>query len=153
MRNNARYKMNPPLRDEEDRLALIEGLQDGTIDMIATDHAPHSAEEKASGIRKAPMGVVGIETAFPLLYTYLVRTGKLTLQQLVKRMAVTPRQRFNIPFEGYCVWNLQKRTEVNTDEFLSKGRSTPFDGWPMYGQCIRTIANGEVVWDLETMGK
>ncbi len=154
MRNHARFKMNPPLRDEEDRLALIKGLQDGTIDMIATDHAPHGAEEKAAGLRKAPMGVVGIETAFPLLYTYLVRPGKLTLQQLVKRMSITPRKRFNIPFgECYCVWNLQKRTEVNTDEFLSKGRSTPFDGWPMYGQCVRTVVDGKVVWDLETMGK
>lgn len=154
MQEHARFKMNPPLRNEDDRLALIEGLQDGTIDMIATDHAPHGAEEKASGLLKSPMGVVGIETAFPLLYTYLVRTGKITLQKLVNLMAVAPRKRFNIPAgDSYCVWNLQQRVTVNPDEFMSKGRSTPFEGWPMYGKCIRTVCDGKVVWDSETMSK
>ena len=125
----------------------MEGILDGTIDMIATDHAPHSAEEKARGLEKSAMGVVGIETAFPLLYTYLVKTGKITLERLVELMAINPRKRFGLAAaEDYCIWDLNKEYIIDPKDFLSKGRATPFAGWKVFGENQMTIAGGKIVW-------
>ena len=147
MEEDGRFKMNPPLRSEEDRKAILEGILDGTIDMIATDHAPHSAEEKAKGLEKSAMGVVGIETAFPLLYTHLVKTGLLTLERLIELMAVNPRKRFNIPMtEDFSVWDLSKEYTIDPEDFLSKGRATPFAGWKVSGENLMTIVGGKIVW-------
>ena len=152
MQEDARFKMNPPLRGEEDREALLEGLLDGTIDMIATDHAPHSAEEKARGLVSAPMGVSGIEIAFPLLYTYLVRPGIITLAKLVECMSLAPRRRFGIEGEGdRAIFNLSQLMTVNPDNFLSMGKSTPFLGWEIYGNCILTQVGGKTVWQDSTI--
>ena len=147
LQEDGRFKMNPPLRSEADRKAILEGILDGTIDMIATDHAPHSAEEKAKGLEKSAMGVVGIETAFPLLYTHLVKTGLLTLERLIELMAVNPRKRFNIPMtEDFSVWDLSKEYTIDPAEFLSKGRATPFAGWKVSGENLMTIVGGKIVW-------
>ena len=147
LQEDGRFKMNPPLRSEEDRKAILEGILDGTIDMIATDHAPHSAEEKARGLEKSAMGVVGIETAFPLLYTHLVKPGLLSLERLVELMAVNPRKRFNIPMtEDFSVWDLSKEYTIDPEEFLSKGRATPFAGWNVFGENLMTIVGGKIVW-------
>ena len=144
---DGRFKMNPPLRGREDKEALIEGLLDGTIDMIATDHAPHSAEEKAGGLKDSRMGVVGIETAFPVLYTHLVRTGILPLERLVALMADNPRRRFDIPVtKDVCVFDLSSRYTIRPEEFLSMGRSTPFEGQTVYGENLLTIYGGKAVW-------
>ena len=144
---DGRFKMNPPLRSEEDREALLEGLTDGTIDMIATDHAPHSAEEKAGGLEKSRMGVVGLETAFPVLYTRLVRTGLLPLETLIDRMAIAPRKRFGLPMtEDFCVYDLNRSYEIDPDTFQSMGRSTPFAGMTVYGENLMTVWGGNVVW-------
>ena len=142
------YKMNPPLRSKEDRLALIEGIKDGTIDMIATDHAPHSAEEKSRGLSGSAFGIVGIETAFPLLYTGLVEKGIISLEKLVELMAVNPRKRFGIPFEGYTVWKLGEKVTVDPCEFLSKGKSTPFSGQTVDAFCVRTVYGGKAAYEL-----
>ena len=147
LREEGRFKMNPPIRSEADRVALVEGLVDGTIDMIATDHAPHSAEEKAKGLKDSLMGVVGLETAFPVLYTQLVRKGILSLEQLIDRMSVNPRKRFQLPSHGsFCVWDLNAEYTINPEQFLSKGRATPFDGMSVYGRCILTVHGGKPVW-------
>ena len=147
LQEDGRFKMNPPLRSEADRRAILEGILDGTIDMIATDHAPHSAEEKARGLEKSAMGVVGIETAFPLLYTYLVKPGLLTLERLVELMAVNPRKRFNIPeTPDFSVWDLSKEYTIDPEDFLSKGRATPFAGWNVTGENLLTIVGGKIVW-------
>ena len=147
LQEDGRFKMNPPLRSEEDRKAILEGILDGTIDMIATDHAPHSAEEKAKGLEKSAMGVVGIETAFPLLYTYLVKPGLLSLERLVELMAVNPRKRFNIPeTPDFSVWDLSKEYTIDPADFLSKGRATPFTGWKVQGENLMTIVGGKIVW-------
>ena len=147
LQEDGRFKMNPPLRSEADRKAILEGILDGTIDMIATDHAPHSAEEKAKGLEKSAMGVVGIETAFPLLYTYLVKPGLLTLERLVELLAVNPRKRFNIPMtEDFSVWDLSKEYTIDPSDFLSKGRATPFAGWTVSGENLMTIVGGKIVW-------
>ena len=138
--------MNPPIRSREDRDALIEGICDGTIDMIATDHAPHSAQEKAGGLTGSLMGVVGLETAFPVLYTRLVRTGVMSLERLVELMSVSPRRRFNIPQSGVCVWDLSEKYKIDPEEFLSMGRATPFEGGEVFGRCIMTIYGGKAVW-------
>ena len=140
LQEDARFKMNPPLRSEADKLALIEGILDGTIDMIATDHAPHSAEEKGAGLEKSMMGVVGLETAFPVMYTYLVKTGILTLEKICELMSVAPRARFNLPeTDGeFSLWNLDEEYEVNPEEFKTMGRSTPFKGVRLYGKHIAT---------------
>ena len=151
---DARFKMNPPLGNKEDRLALIEGVIDGTIDMIATDHAPHSAEEKGKGLEKSLMGIVGIETAFALMYTYFVKTGILSLEKLVEVMCINPRKRFNLSKgvikEGvkadFTVFDLEESYVINSDEFLSMGKSTPFEGKPVLGRCKMTVCNGEIVW-------
>ena len=139
LREEGRFKMNPPLRGREDREALLEGLCDGTIDMIATDHAPHSAEEKSRGLEKSAFGIVGLETAFPLMYTYLVRQGVISLERLVDLMAVNPRQRFGLPFEGVAVWDLNRETTVEPATFASMGRATPFAGWKVWGEWVETM--------------
>ena len=147
LQEDGRFKMNPPLRSEDDRKAILEGILDGTIDMIATDHAPHSAEEKSKGLEKSAMGVVGIETAFPLLYTHLVKTGLMTLERLIELMAVNPRKRFNIPETGdFSVWDLSKEYTIDPEDFLSKGRATPFAGWNVFGENLMTIVGGKIVW-------
>lgn len=145
LQEDGRFKMNPPLRSLEDRQALIEGIQDGTIDMIATDHAPHSAEEKAKGLSGSAFGVVGLEIAFPVLYTKLVKENVISLEKLIELLAVNPRERFGIPFgEDYTVWNLNETFTVDPSEFLSKGRATPFAGTELYGRCYLTVSGGRV---------
>ena len=147
LQEDGRFKMNPPLRGKEDRLALIEGIQDGTIDMIATDHAPHSDEEKGRGLSGSAFGIVGIETAFSVLYTHLVRNGIISLERLIDLMAINPRKRFGIPCDGdYTVWDLNRTVTVDPNEFLSMGKSTPFAGWELFGECICTVHNGNVVY-------
>ena len=147
LQEEGRFKMNPPLRGKEDREALIRGIQDGTIDMIATDHAPHSAEEKAKGLEGSAFGIVGIETAFPVLYTHLVLKGIITLEKLIELLAVNPRERFGIPTgNDYTVWDLSKEDIVDPDKFLSKGKATPFTGWKLTGRCVLTVCDGKVVY-------
>ena len=147
LQEDGRFKMNPPLRSKKDRDAILEGILDGTIDMIAIDHAPHSAEEKARGLEKSAMGVVGIETAFPLLYTYLVKPGKITLERLVVLMSTNPRKRFGLPqSHDVCVWDLSKEYTIDPESFLSKGRATPFAGWKVFGENQMTIVGGKIVW-------
>ena len=147
LQEDGRFKMNPPLRSREDQEALIEGIQDGTIDMIATDHAPHSKEEKARGLKDSAFGVVGLECAFPLLYTYLVRKEIITLDKLIDLMAVNPRKRFQIPLgDSYTVWDLNESYEIDPDEFLSKGKATPFEGWKVSGRNYLTVCNGKTVY-------
>lgn len=146
LKEDGRYKMNPPLRSKADRLALIEGLQDGTIDMIATDHAPHSKEEKSRGLSGSAFGIVGLETAFSVLYTGLVTKGIISLEKLIDLIAVNPRERFDIPYNGYTVWNLNRKIRIDSTEFLSKGRATPFDGEQVLGQNILTVCNGKIVY-------
>ena len=147
LQEDGRFKMNPPLRSKEDRLALIEGIQDGTIDMIATDHAPHSADEKSKGLEKSAFGVVGLETAFPILYTYLVRKNVITLEKLVELLAVNPRKRFGIPMGlDFSIWDLNKSYCVDPAEFRSQGKATPFAGWQVQGRCMATVCGGRLVW-------
>ena len=143
------WKMNPPLRSKEDHDALIEGIKDGTIDVIATDHAPHSEEEKSRGLEKSAFGIVGIETAFPLLYTYLVKTGVITMERLMELLVYKPRERFNIPLgeEDYSIWDLEAETVINPKDFLSKGKATPFAGWKVNGICRKTVMNGITVYE------
>ena len=149
LQEDGRFKMNPPIRSEEDRLALIEGIKDGTIDMIATDHAPHSAEEKAKGLAGSTMGVVGIETAFATAYTGLVKTGIITLEKLVQLLSDNPRKRFGLPVNGYTVWDLNEEYEVEPEEFLSKGRATPFAGEKVFGRCLLTVCGDKIVYNKE----
>lgn len=143
------WKMNPPLRSEEDRLALIEGIKDGTIDIIATDHAPHSLEEKSRGLEKSPFGITGIELAFPLLYTGLVKKGIITLDKLIDLLVVNPREIFGIPYDGFSIWNLDEEFEVKEETFLSKGKSTPFIGAKLYGVNYLTVCNNHIVYEKE----
>ena len=147
LEEEGRFKMNPPIRSKEDRDALIAGILDGTIDMIATDHAPHSAEEKARGLEKSAFGVVGIETAFPVLYTYLVKPGILTMDRLVELLCINPRKRFNIPLgTDYTVWDLEAEYAIDPSEFVSMGKATPFTGWKVNGKCMATICDGKVIY-------
>ena len=148
LEEDGRFRMNPPIREKADREALIAGLMDGTIDMIATDHAPHSAEEKSRGLPGSAFGIVGLECAFPTLYTGLVLPGILRLRQLIDRMAIAPRRRFGIPTDegDYCVWNLEAEYVIRPEEFLSMGRSTPFAGHRVYGRCLKTVHHGETVY-------
>ncbi|MBQ8163838.1 MAG: dihydroorotase [Clostridia bacterium] len=145
VKNDGRYRMNPPLRREEDRIALIEGICDGTIDMIATDHAPHSAEEKSKGL-KSLNGIVGLETAFPILYTRLVKEGVISLEKLINLMAVSPYQRFGLEVNGYTVYNLNNQYIIDPSKFYSKGRSTPFDGEKVFGKTVATVCDGRLVY-------
>lgn len=147
IKEDGRFKMNPPIRSESDRLALVEGICDGTIDMIATDHAPHSAEEKSRGLEKSLMGVVGLETAFPILYTHLVKGGAVSLEKLVELLAINPRKRFSLPqTNDFSVWDLNEKYTVDPSEFLSQGKSTPFEGAEVFGRCILTIANNKIIY-------
>lgn len=148
LREEGRFKMNPPLRTSADREALLEGLLDGTIDMIATDHAPHSAEEKSRGLSGSLFGVTGLETAFPVLYTGLVRSGILSLDALTEKMSIAPRRRFGIPLteEDYAVFEVKTPFEIDPWRFLSKGKSTPFAGRRVYGRCMATVTEGKTVW-------
>lgn len=147
LQEDGRFKMNPPLRSAEDRAALIEGIKDGTIDMIATDHAPHSAEEKSKGLEKSAFGIVGIETALPVLYTKLVKNGVISLEKLVDLLCINPRKRFNIPLgDDITVWDLNEEFTVDPNEFLSKGKSTPFEGEKLFGRCVLTVCNGKAVY-------
>ena len=139
LREEGRFKMNPPLRSPDDREALLQGLCDGTIDMIATDHAPHSAREKSRGLRDSAFGIVGLETAFPLLYTHLVKENIISLETLTDLMAVNPRRRFGIPFEGGCVWDLEDSYPIDPSTFASMGRATPFEGWTVWGRWMGTV--------------
>ena len=140
--------MNPPVRSESDRRALIDGIKDGTVDMIATDHAPHSAEEKSKGLKGSAFGITGLETAFPVMYTKLVKTGEISLETLIKLMCVNPRERFGLPKsrDDFAIFDLKTPFRINSREFLSKGKSTPFDGEEVYGKCILTVCGGKVVW-------
>ena len=147
LQDEGRFRMNPPIRSEEDRQALIRGIQDGTIDMIATDHAPHSAEEKSKGLSGSSFGIVGIETAFAAMYTHMVLPGIITLEKLIELLTVNPRNRFGIPCgESYTVWNLEKEVKVDPNEFLSMGKATPFEGWVLKGECVLTVCDGKVVY-------
>ncbi len=141
------YKMNPPLRDKKDKEALIEGIIDGTIDMIATDHAPHSLDEKSKGLEKSLFGIVGLETAFPIMYTHFVKTNVISLEKLINLMALNPRQRFNIPLgNDFSIWDLEKSYKINSSEFKSMGRATPFNDMTVFGKCLKTINGGKIVW-------
>ena len=147
LQEDGRFKMNPPLRSREDRLALIEGLVDGTIDMIATDHAPHSAEEKSKGLENSAFGVVGLETAFPLLYTYLVKPGVIGLDLLLEKLVTNPRRRFGIPLgNDFSLWDLEWSGKVDPADFLSKGKATPFQGREIFGKCVLTVCGGKIVY-------
>lgn len=143
--------MNPPIRDKADRRALIEGILDGTIDMIATDHAPHSAEEKSRGLEKSAFGIVGLETAFPVLYTGLVKTGIISLEKLVELLSIRPRERFQIPLgNDFCLWDLESSYIIDPARFASMGRATPFAGMSVQGRCVLTVYQGKIVYkDIE----
>ena len=150
LQEDGRFKMNPPLRSAADREALIEGIADGTIDCIATDHAPHSAEEKSKGLEHSTFGVVGLETAFPAVYTHLVMPGIITLEQAVRCLTVNPRRRFGIETgDSFTVWELTECRTVDPDEFHSLGRATPYTGQRLYGRCIGTVADGRIVYKPE----
>ena len=147
LQEHGRFKMNPPLRAEADRQALLEGILDGTVDMIATDHAPHSDEEKARGLKGSSFGVVGIETAFPVIYTKLVRTGILSLEKAIELLATNARDRFGIPAgNDITVWDLGVRETVDPAKFLSKGKATPFEGDELYGRCMLTMCGDKTVY-------
>ncbi|HJJ31795.1 MAG TPA: dihydroorotase [Methanocorpusculum sp.] len=146
LEEDGRFKMNPPLRSKEDKAALLAGLKDGTIDMIATDHAPHSEKEKSLGLEKSPFGITGLETAFPVLYTGLVKTGIITLEKLIGLVSVNPRARFSIPDNGYSVWNLNESYRITPSDFLSMGKSTPFDGADVFGRNYLTVCSSKAVY-------
>lgn len=153
LQEDGKFKMNPPIRSESDRLALIDGILDGTVDMIATDHAPHSKEEKSKGLENSLMGVVGLETSFSAVYTNLVKTNIITLEKQIELMNINPRKRFDIGTEikegqpaDLTVFNLNEEYTVNPEEFLSKGRATPFEGMNLFGKCKLTMVNGRIIW-------
>ncbi len=152
LREDGRFKMNPPLRSRADREALLQGIADGTIDMIATDHAPHSAEEKARGLESSAFGIVGIETAFPVLYTALVRTGFITMERLMELLVFNARERFRIPLRknDYTVWDLDREFTVDPADFLSMGRATPFEGRRLRGVCLLTVRDGKIVYAVNS---
>ncbi len=153
LQEDGRFKMNPPIRSLADQDALHRGIIDGTIDMIATDHAPHSLEEKSMGLAGSAMGIVGLETAFPILYTKLVRTGILSLERLIELMAIAPRNRFGLPSAeeagDYAIWDLAQYYEIDPEKFLSKGRATPFAGEHVYGKCVLNVLGGKMVWGTD----
>lgn len=156
LQEDGRFKMNPPIRSEADRQALIAGILDGTVDMIATDHAPHSAEEKSRGLAKSMMGVVGLETAFPVLYTELVKKGILTLNKLIDLMHTNPRNRFGVGTAlevgqpaSLTVYDLEKEYTIDPETFLTMGRATPFAGKKVCGSCKMTIYKGNIVWQVK----
>ena len=154
IKEEGRFKMNPPIRSAADRDALVAGLQDGTIDVVATDHAPHTAEEKSRGLERSAMGVVGLETSFAVIYTKLVRQGIISLEKAVDVMAEAPRKIFNLG-GGLCegeaaditVFDLEKEFTVDPSTFLTKGRSTPFEGWHLQGECCLTLVDGRIAYE------
>ena len=150
LEEDGRFKMNPPLRSAEDKAALVEGILDGTIDMIATDHAPHSKDDKSKGLMGSAFGIVGIETAFPAMYTYFVKTGMISIEKLEELLAVAPRKRFGLPLSeaGFSVWSLDEEFEVNPDEFISLGRATPFTGMKLFGRNLLTHHRGKAVYTV-----
>ncbi|SDJ73686.1 dihydroorotase [Sediminibacillus albus] len=158
---DANYKMNPPLRSQQDQQALLEGLLDGTIDFIATDHAPHTEQEKALGLLKAPFGIVGLETAFALLYTNLVKTNKVTLKQLIDWLTVKPAKVFHLPYgkleaggnADLVVLDLEKQWSIDKRQFFSKGKNTPFQGWKVVGKPVATIASGKIIYEEDSHAK
>lgn len=154
IKEEGRFKMNPPIRSEEDRLALIEGIKDGTIDLIITDHAPHSAEEKSKGLAGSAMGVVGLETCFPVLYTNLVKTGVITLEKLIELMNLNAKKVFGLGSElkveepaDMTVYDLNEEYDIDSSTFVSMGKATPFDGNHVFGKCKMTICDGNIVWN------
>lgn len=159
LQEEGRFKMNPPLRSEEDRMALIFGICDGTVDMIATDHAPHTAEEKSKGLKDSAMGIVGLETAFAVVYTDLVRNGEISLRKQIELMSEAPRRRFRLGGalkEGesadIAIWDIDTPYRIDPDEFLSKGKATPFAGKTVYGKCLMTLYKGVPVWSAQCEG-
>ena len=153
LKEDGGYKMNPPIRGKDDQKALIDAIKDGTVDMIATDHAPHSPEEKSKGL-KSLNGIVGIETAFPVMYTHFVKTGEITLERLIDLMSANPAKRFGIESEikvgakaNFTVFNLDDEYEINPDDFLSKGKSMPFGGMKVYGKCLLTVSKGRIAYE------
>ncbi len=150
LQEDGRFKMNPPLRAREDREALLAGIADGTVDMIATDHAPHSAEEKSRGLAGSAFGIVGLETAFPLLYTELVCKGLISMEKLIDLLVYAPRRRFGIPLgESFSVWDLNTAFTVDPNEFLSKGRATPLTGMRLFGRNLLTVCDGRIVYQQQ----
>lgn len=150
LREEGRFKMNPPLRSADDRAALIEGLKDGTIDMIATDHAPHSAEEKSRGLEGSAMGIVGLETSFPVLYTQLVRQGTVSLEKLIDLMSTAPRKRFRLGDapDDRVVIDLETPFRIDSSAFKSMGHSSPFDGMTVYGRVLQTVHKGKIIYNI-----
>ena len=147
LQEDGRFKMNPPLRAKADRDALIEGLLDGTIDMIATDHAPHSTEEKAKGLAGSAFGIVGLETAFPVLYTKLVVPGIVPLETVIRALTESPRTRFSIAKDcSFSLWDLNRTWTVDPSRFRSKGRATPYAGETLRGVCVLTVCGGKIVY-------
>lgn len=146
LKEEGRFKMNPPLRGREDREALVEGVMDGTIDMIATDHAPHSKEEKSKGLEKSAFGIVGIETAFQETYTHLVKTGIISIEKLIELLSTNARKRFNLKLNGFSVWNLQEKYTINPEDFISMGKATPFEGDTVFGVNYLTVVKNKVVY-------
>ncbi len=147
LEEEGRFKMNPPLRSKEDREALVAGIVDGTIDMIATDHAPHSAEEKSRGLQGSAFGVVGIETAFPVVYTHLVKTGIITMQRLKELLVTNACNRFGFTTDDcWSVWDLNQEFIVDPQDFVSMGKATPFEGWKLFGKCLLTVCDGKSVY-------
>jgi len=147
LQEEGRFKMNPPIRSKEDKEALVQGIIDGTIDMIATDHAPHSAEEKARGLEKSAFGVVGLETAFPVMYTHFVKTGIITMERLKELLVTNARDRFGIPLgDCWSLWDLDKEYTVDPANFQSMGKATPFEGWKLFGKCMMTVCDGVIVY-------
>jgi len=147
LQEDGRFKMNPPLRDTTDRDALVEGVLDGTIDVIATDHAPHSAEEKSRGLAGSAFGIVGIETAFAVMYTHFVKTGVMTINKLMDLLVFNARKRFNLPLgNDFSIWKLDEQFVVDSNQFLSKGKATPFEGATLYGVNYLTVVDGKVAY-------
>ena len=153
LRDEGRFKMNPPIRSEEDRLALIEGILDGTVDMISTDHAPHSPEEKSKGLANSNMGITGLETSFPIMYTKLVKNNVLSLEKLINLMSIAPAERFGLDSgirignkADLSVFDLDEEYAINSSDFISMGKATPFDGEKVQGKCVMTICNGQIVY-------
>lgn len=164
IKDEGRFKMNPPIKKKEDKDALVQALRDGIIDMIATDHAPHSEAEKAKGFENSAYGIVGLETAFPVLYTGLVKENIISLDRLIELLYVNPRKRFGLlvtdikemikrDTADFCIWDLDTDYEIDGSKFLSKGKSTPFEGWKVNGRCMMTILQGKPVWRRDENGR
>ena len=147
LRECGRFKMNPPLRSEKDRMMLLEGVLDGTVDMIATDHAPHSAEEKSRGLEKSAFGIVGLETAFPLMYSKFVKHSTMSIDKLLELMVYNPRERFALPVnDNFSIWALDEVYDIDPDDFKSQGKATPFVGERVFAKCVATVYNGKKVF-------